>query len=165
MCKHHIGSPIQRFIVGPFKSFTFHRGMEENIDFLKEMFDVVIGDVAAVILEELIDPNQQIGDGMKPCEPGIALQQFQQAVHGLNRSVDAFVSLLFGNDERAVKPDEALADRKDRAPAGIDWNERGGLRGSSHTFKCSRLTTISQERIMQMIFRCKARYSRPSRER
>lgn len=101
--------------------------MEENIDFLMEMLDVVIGDVATVIFEELIDPDQEIGNGMKPCEPGIALQQFEQAVHGLHRPVDAFIGLLFGNDERAVKPDEAFTDREDRAPAGIDRNECGGL--------------------------------------
>ena len=101
--------------------------MEKDIDFLKEMLNVVIGDVAAVILEELIDPDQEIGNGMKPCEPGIALQQFEQAVHRSNRPVDAFIGLLFGNDERPVKPDEAFSDREDCAPEGIHWNERGGL--------------------------------------
>ena len=78
---------------------------------MNEVPNVILGDVAAVIFEQLIDPDQQIGDGMKPCEPGITLQQFQQTVHRLNRSVDAFIGRLFGNNERAVKPDEAFPDR------------------------------------------------------
>ena len=127
MCEHHIGSPIERFIVRPFKTFTFYRWMEKDIDFMNEMRNVILSDVAAVIFEQLIDPNQHIGDGMKPCEPGIALKQFQQAVHRLNRTDDAFIGLLFGDDQRAVQPNEALSDREDCAPEGIDRNERSGL--------------------------------------
>lgn len=94
---------------------------------MNEVRNVFLGDVAAVIFEQLIDPDQHIGDGMKPGEPGIALKQFQQAVHRLNRAIDTFIGLLFGEDQRAVKPDEAFSDREDGAPEGIDRNERSGL--------------------------------------
>jgi len=65
---------------------------------MNEVHNVFFGDVAAVIFEQLIDPDQHIGDGMKPREPGIALKQFQQAVHRLNRAIDTFIGLLFGDD-------------------------------------------------------------------
>lgn len=127
MREHDVGCPVHRFVVGPFESFAFHRGMEQAVDLLQEVLHVVIGHVAAVVFQQVIDANEQIGDRVKPCEPGISLKEFEQAVHGLDRSVDAFVSQLFGNDESAVKPDEAFADREDRAPARIDRNERSGL--------------------------------------
>src|SRR5215467_9984736 len=127
MCEHHIGSPIERFIVRPFKTFTFDRWMKKDVDFMNEVHNVFFGDVAAVIFEQLIDPDQHIGDGMKPCEPRIALKQFQQAVHRLNRTIDMFIGLLFSDDQCAMKPDEAFSDREDCAPEGIDWNERSGL--------------------------------------
>jgi hypothetical protein len=38
------------------------------------MFDVFIRDVEGVVIEELIDPEQEIQHGAEPCEPGIVEQ-------------------------------------------------------------------------------------------
>lgn len=110
MCEHDIGSPVQGFVVGPFESFAFHRGMEQAVDLLYEVLHIVIRHVAAVVLKQVIDANEQIGDWMKPRKPGVFLKQLEQGVHGLDWSVDAFVGQLFGDYQSAVKADEAFSD-------------------------------------------------------
>jgi hypothetical protein len=85
--------------------------MEQCVDFNEKMGDVVLRDVPGIILQQVIDANKQIGDWVKPREPGIFLKQFNQHVHGLNWTAQAFIGLLFGDDKGAVKPDEAFTDR------------------------------------------------------
>ena len=127
MREDDIRSPIERFIVGPFESFTFDGWMEQSIDLVKEMLYIVLGDVAAVIFQQMINSHQQIGDRVEPRKPGILLQQFKQPVHRLDRSTNAFIGELLGDDEGTVKADEAFPDAKDRPSARIDGHQRCGL--------------------------------------
>ena len=127
MREDDIRSPIQRFIVGPFEAFAFDRRMEQSVDLVKKMLHIVIGDFATVILQQVINPYQQIGNRVEPGKPGVLLKQLKQLVHRLNRTTNALIGQLLGNDEGAMKADEAFPDAKDRAPARIDRNQRCGL--------------------------------------
>jgi hypothetical protein len=56
----------------------------------------------------MIHAYEQIRDGMEPGKPGIFLQQVDEDFHGWNGPAEAFIGLLLGNDQGAVKFDEAF---------------------------------------------------------
>ena len=135
--EHHVGSPIKRFVIGSLETFTFHGWMKQRIDFAHEMGDIVLSDVERIVLEQLIDTHEQIRDRMQPGKPGIFLEQVNEGFHRWNRPAEAFVGLLLGNDQGAVKSDEVFPNRAHDASSGI-YGNKGGRSGGAHAFKCSR---------------------------
>jgi len=77
MSKHHVRRAIQGFIVRPLKAIAFDRRMKQTIDFPDEVFDIFIGHVAAVIFQQVIDANEEIGERVEPRKPGVLLKQVE----------------------------------------------------------------------------------------
>ena len=106
--------------------------MKQAVDFSQEMRDVVAGDIARIVLQQVINANKEIGNRVQPCEPGVLLEQFDQHLDGFHGSTHAFIRLLLGKDEGTVKPDEAFPDRQHCSTPWIHGNQRRRVRGRSH---------------------------------
>jgi hypothetical protein len=122
--EHDIGSPLERFIVGSFESFSFDGWMKQAVNFSQEMRDIVAGDVTRIVLQQVINADKQIGDRVQPGEPGVLLEQLDQHFHGLHGSTHAFIGLLLRKNEGTVKPDEAFPHRQDSPATWIHGNKR-----------------------------------------
>lgn len=65
---------MQGFIVRALESVAFERWASQGTYFDQKIFDVDRGDFECVVVQESIDPEQQIQQGAEPGEPGIAEQ-------------------------------------------------------------------------------------------
>jgi hypothetical protein len=108
--EHHVGGPIQGFIIGSFKAFPFHRRMKQRINLMHEMGDVLVCDITGIVLEQVVHAYEQIRDRVQPGEPRILLQKLDQDIDGWNRAAEAFIGLLLGNNQGAVKCDETFSN-------------------------------------------------------
>ena len=116
---------VHGFIIRAFKTFAFDRRMQQRIDLMHEMGDVLVGNVAGLVVEQVVDAYEQIGDRVQPREPRIFLEEVDEDVDGGHRPAEELVGLLLGDNERAVQPHEAFPDGAHDAPAVIDRNQRG----------------------------------------
>lgn len=74
MGKQHFRRPMQGFIVGALESVAFERWASQGTCLGQKIFDIARGDIECVVVQESIDPEQQIQQGAEPCEPGIIKQ-------------------------------------------------------------------------------------------
>ena len=74
------------------------------------MRDDFRGNLKRVVVQELIDPEQQIQQGAKPCEPGIAEHQLDQLICGADAAVDTFVGESLRHNQRAIERHEFLVN-------------------------------------------------------
>jgi hypothetical protein len=70
--------------------------------------DDLRGDVKRVIVQELIDPEQEIQQGTEPCEPGIAEHQMDEFVRRVDAAVYPFVGEALRYNQRAIERREFL---------------------------------------------------------
>ena len=123
MRKHDVGGAIQGFVVGTVKPITFNGRMKQAVDFPKKVCDVFIRDVTAVVLKQVIDSDEEVGEGVEPREPGILLKKREQRVDRLDRTIDPFVGQLLRDNQSPVKPDQAFSNREQGAPARVNRNK------------------------------------------
>ncbi len=123
MSEHNVRRAVHGFVVGSLEPIPFDRGIEQAIDFTDEVVDVFIGNVAALIFQQMIDANKKIGDRMEPCKPRVLLKQVEQGIDGFDRTVEMLIGRLLGHDERAVKPHQSFADREDGSPPAVDGDK------------------------------------------
>lgn len=108
MGKHHIGGSVERLIVGALEPVSLNRRAGQGAYLGYKVHDVFMGDVEHVVVQELIDPEQQIQQGAEPCEPGIVEHQLDEFVRRADAAVDAFVGELLRHNQRAIERQESL---------------------------------------------------------
>jgi len=62
--EHHVWRPVQSFVVGALEPFSLQRRMQQGVRFPDQMDDVFFRNVAGLVLKQMIDANEQIGDRM-----------------------------------------------------------------------------------------------------
>ncbi len=104
----HFRGSIESLVVGALESVALDRRAGQGAHLCHKVFDIFMGDVKRVVVQELIDPEQQIQHGAEPCEPGIVEHQLDELVRRADAAVDAFVGELFRHNQRAIERQEFL---------------------------------------------------------
>ncbi len=101
--EHHFRSAIEGLVVGALESVALDRRAGQRVHFCHKVFDVFLGDVKRVVVQELIDPEQQIQHRAEPCEPGVVEHQLDELVGRADAAMDAFVGELFRRNQCAIE--------------------------------------------------------------
>ncbi len=124
--EQHVRGSMEGLVVGALKSVAFNRRAGQGARLGYQVFDVLMGNVECVVVEQLIDPEQEIQQGAEPCEPGIAEQQLDEFVRRADSAVDTFVRMLLRHNQRAIEREEALVYVQHGAAQGIGMSNRIG---------------------------------------
>ena len=108
MSEHHFRGWSEGLVVGALESVALDRRAGQGADLGSKVRDDFRGDVKRVVVQELIDPEQQIQQGAEPCEPGITEHQLDEFVRRVNTAVDAFVGESFRQNQRAIERRESF---------------------------------------------------------
>ena len=104
--EHHFRGAIEGLVVGALESVALDRRAGQGAHFGHKMLDIFIRDVEGVVVEELVDPEQEIQHGAEPCEPGIVEHQLGEFVRRANAAVDAFVGESLRHNQGAIERQE-----------------------------------------------------------
>jgi len=106
--EHHFRGSMEGLVVGALVSVALNRRAGQGSDLGHKVRDDLRGDVKRVIVQELIDPEQEIQQGTEPCEPGIAEHQMDEFVRRVDAAVYAFVGEALRYNQRAIERREFL---------------------------------------------------------
>lgn len=131
MGEDHIGGPLESFVIAAGESIALNRWAEQGADFCQHEFDVDDG-VLLLVVQQLIDPNDQLRERMEPGEPAIVQDQLEELAGRIHTTVNAFVSHTLRFDERFVQVQEGSSQRLNLAPHLILYSRRVRATGHRH---------------------------------
>jgi len=106
----HFRGSIESLVVGALESVALDRRAGQCVHFSHKVCDDFRGHFKRVVVQELIDPEEQIQQGAEPCEPGIAKEQISKSVRGVDAAVDTFVGESFRRNQGAIERHQPLVD-------------------------------------------------------
>ena len=104
----HFRGSMEGLVVGALEPIALDRRAGQGAHLGHKVFDVFMGDIKRVVLQEAIDSEQQIQHGTEPCKPGIAEHQLDELVRRADAAVDAFVGELLRHNQRAIERQKFL---------------------------------------------------------
>ena len=76
--EHHFRGSIEGLIVGAFESVALDRRVQQETGFVEQVVDVLFHDIEGLIVQQMVDPDQNVRQGVQPGEPGVLQHQFKQ---------------------------------------------------------------------------------------
>ena len=100
--EYDIWRSLERFIVAPLIPVTDFGGTNQHPDLRKEHRDLVDGRLIMAI-QQFVDTDDHVGQGMKPGKPGVVHHKLQQLPGGIHTAIDSLIGQLFGDDQGLVQ--------------------------------------------------------------
>jgi hypothetical protein len=107
-----VGLPLKGFVVTPFETVPFLRRTNEVAGFDQKVLHFNKRELGRVI-QELIDTNHQLREGVKPRKPRVIQHQVQQLAGRFDTAINAFVGYLFCQYEGLMETQEAAPHVED----------------------------------------------------
>jgi len=101
--EHHLRGSLEGLVVGTLESVAFDRGLQQETDLLKQVVDVFFRGIESFVVQQVVDFDQDVRQGVQPGEPGVLQHQLEEQFGRADVPMNVLVGLLFCRNEFQVQ--------------------------------------------------------------